>query len=91
MRYLQLTALTLLCTIVMSMCLMVRDDSHRQPAPRPVPPILEQRLLELTTHDSTPPLQPPPSIPEHSTPHHMPPALEQMRLLELGARNMLLY
>jgi hypothetical protein len=34
---------------------------------------------------------PPPSTTEPPPPHHLPPAVEQLRSLEVGARSMILY
>lgn len=99
MRYLQLVALTLLCTVVMSMCLMVNEAPNRQsgsgsllPENRgALPPEFEQQLRKLRAREvETTPL-PPSSMPEPVDPPHLPPALQQLRLLEVGARNMILY
>jgi hypothetical protein len=97
MRYLQLVALTLLGTVVMSMCLMVTEAPTRQSKgsnvpknPAALPPELEQQLRKLLTREvETTPL-PPSSMPDVDPPH-LPPALKQLRLLEEGARNMILY
>jgi hypothetical protein len=99
MRYLQLVALTLLCTVVMSMCLMVNEAPTRpsgggsdlKEVPLAFPPEFEQQLRKLRAREvETTPL-PPSSTPEPVDPPHLPPALRQLRLLEVGARNMILY
>ena len=99
MRYLQLVALTLLGTVVMSMCLMVNEAPTRKSGggslvpenPGALPPELEQQLRKLRAREvETTPL-PPSSMPEPVDPPHLPPALQQLRLLEVGARNMILY
>ena len=98
MRYLQLVALTLLGTVVMSMCLMVNEAPTRQSEsslvpknPAALPPELEQQLRKVRAREvDTTPL-PPSSMPEPGDPPHLPPALKQLRLLEVGARNMILY
>jgi hypothetical protein len=98
-RYLQLVALTLLGTVVMSMCLMVNEAPTRQSGsgsqrpenPGALPPDLEQQLRKLRAREiETTPL-PRSSMPEPVDPPHLPPALQQLRLLEVGARNMILY
>jgi hypothetical protein len=99
MRHLQLAALTLLCTVVMSMCLMVNEAPPRQPASGPgfqqtppaLPRALEQQLLELRDQEDFSAPLPSSSSPESTVQPDLPPALEQLRLLELGARNMILY
>lgn len=99
MRYLQLAALTLLCTMVMSMCLMVDRAPTRQPRNSPLskqnpvalPPAVERQPLELRERQGSSAQPPSSSSPEPTVPRDLPAALEQLRLLELGARNMLLY
>lgn len=99
MRYLQLAALTLLCTVVMSMCLMVNEAPIRRPrsgpglqeTPLTLPPALERQLLELRERQGSAAPLPSSSTPEPAAPRNLPPALEQLRLLELGAKSMILY
>lgn len=99
MRYLQLTALTLLFTVLMSMCLMVDRAPTRQrwnghtPEQNPgaLPPALERQLFELREREGSSAPLPASSIPVPTVPRELPAALEQLRLLEIGARNMLLY
>jgi hypothetical protein len=98
MRYLQLVALTLLGTVVMSMCLMVNEAPTRQSEgplvpknPAALPPELEQQLRKLRAREVEATPLPPSSMPEPVDPPHLPPALKQLRLLEIGARNMILY
>ena len=98
MRYLQLTALMLVGTVAVSVCLLVNDTPARRPrtqsvpkeAPLVLPPSLEPTLLERknqTGEGETLPSYPP----DPNVPGRLPPALEQLRQLELGARSMLLY
>jgi len=47
------------------------------------------RKLRAREIETTP--LPPSSLPEPVDPPHLPPALQQLRLLEVGARNMILY
>jgi hypothetical protein len=99
MRYLQLAALTLLCTVVMSMCLMVNraptDEPWKSPFPRRIPgalpPEFERHLLEFREREGSDAPMPSSGSPEPTVPRDLPPALEQLRLLELGVRNMILY
>ena len=59
--------------------------------PAALPPELEQQLRKVRAREvDTTPL-PPSSMPEPGDPPHLPPALKQLRLLEVGARNMILY
>jgi hypothetical protein len=83
----------------MSMCLMVNEAPPRQPSSGPgfqqtplaLPRALEQQLLELRDQEDFSAPLPSSSTPEPTVPRDLPPALEQLRLLELGARNMILY
>ena len=98
MRYLQLTALMLVGTVAVSVCLLVNDAparrSRNQPVPKETPLVLpsslERTLLELKNQageaETLPSYPPDPNVPGG-----LPPALEQLRQLELGARSMLLY
>jgi hypothetical protein len=98
MRYLQLTALMLVGTVAVSVCLLVTDAPARrsmnqqvpQETPLVMPSSLERTLLELRNpagEADTLPSYPP----DQSVPSGLPPAVEELRQLELGARNMLLY
>jgi hypothetical protein len=98
MRYLQLTALMLVGTVAVSVCLLVNGAparrSRNQPVPKETPLLLpsslERTLLEL--NDSADEAETLPSYPSHpNVPSGLPPALEELRQLELGARSMLLY
>ena len=98
MRYLQLTAVMLVGTVAVSVCLLVRDGparrSRNQPVPKETPLVqpssLERTLIELKNQAGE--AETLPSYPsEQNVPSGLPPALEQLRQLELGARNMLLY
>jgi hypothetical protein len=97
MRYLQLTALMLVGTVAVSVCLLVNDAPARrsnQPdskdRPLVLPSSLERTLFELK--DSAGEAETLPSYRfDSSVPSGLPPALEELRQLELGARSMLLY
>jgi hypothetical protein len=100
MRYLQLAALMLVGTVAVSVCLLVNDAparrSRNQQVPDETPPLLpsssslERTLLELK--DPAGEAETLPSYPsDPNVPSGLPPALEQLRQLELGARSMLLY
>lgn len=98
MRYLQLTALMLVGTVAVSVCLLVNDAparrSRNQPVPKETPLLLpsslERTLLEL--NDSADEAETLPSYPsDPNVPSGLPRALEELRQLELGARSMLLY
>jgi hypothetical protein len=100
MRYLQLAALMLVGTVAVSVCLLVNDAparrSRNQQVPNETPLLLpsssslEQTLLELK--DPAGVAETLPSYPsDPNVPSGLPPALEQLRQLELGARRMLLY
>ena len=98
MRYLQLTALMLVGTVAVSVCLLVNDAPARrsrnqqvpQETPLVLPPSLERTLHELKDPaDETETLPSYPSDP--NVPSGLPPALEELRQLELGARSMLLW
>jgi hypothetical protein len=98
MRYLPLTAFVLVGTVAVSVCLLVNDAPARRSRNQPVaketplllPSSLERTLLELRNpagEAETLPSYPP----DQSVPSGLPPAVEELRQLELGARNMLLY
>ncbi len=85
-------------TVAVSVCLLVNDApvprSRNQPVPKDSPLVLpsslERTLLELK--DGTGRTETLPSYPsDPNVPSGLPPALEQLRQLELGARSMLLY
>ena len=98
MRYLQLAALMLVGTVAVSVCLLVNDAparrSRNQHVPNETPLLLpssfERTLLELKDPageaETLPSYQSDPNVPSG-----LPPALEELRQLELGARSMLLY
>jgi len=91
--------LTLLCTVVMSMCMMVYEAPIRQPrsgpglqqTPLALPRALEQQLLDLRDQEDFSAPRPASSTPEPTVPRDLPPALEELRLLELGVKRMILY
>jgi hypothetical protein len=98
MRYLQLTALLLVGTVAVSVCLLVNGApvslSTNQPASQETPLVLPSSLERLfrdqrnaASEEETLPSYPP----DPNVPSGLPPALEQLRQLELGARSMLLY
>ena len=98
MRYLQLTALMLVGTVAVSVCLLVNDAparrSRNQQVPQELvlPSSLEPTLNELRNQAGAGEGETLPSYPpDPNVPGGLPPALEQLRQLELGARNMLLY
>ena len=91
MRYLQLTALTLLCTVVVSMCLRISEVPPPRPASRFLPADLERPLLDPRKGVSEPAFHVPDRPPEPVPARDLPPALDELRQLELRARSMLLY
>jgi hypothetical protein len=90
----KLTVLTLLCTVVVSMCLRVVDAPASRPAPREV--LDQQHLGRLPlgreTRDSVPGYHVPVTAPEPTSPRHIPPAIQELHMLEVGVRSgMILY
>ena len=97
MRYLQLTALMLVGTVAVSVCLLVNDaPARRSKSTRPqrnaALPAIVARAQVVRAKDSAGEAETLPSYPsDSSVPSGLPPALEQLRQLELGARSMLLW
>jgi hypothetical protein len=92
-RYLRLTVLTLLSTVVVSMCFRLVNDPGSQRAQRGV---LDQQALDRVLNDprireSAPAYHVPNPPPEIAPPRDLPPAIEQLRMLEIEARSMILY
>jgi len=92
-RYLKLTVLTLLSTVVVSMCLRLVNDPGSQRAQRGVldERALDRVLLDLRTRESAPAYHVPDPAPQLAAPRDLPPAIEQLRRLEIEARSMILY
>jgi hypothetical protein len=58
--------------------------------------VLDQRTLDrvvpdFRTREGAPAYRVPDTAPELTTPHKLPPAIEELRRLEWGARSMILY
>lgn len=93
MRYLKLTVLTLLSTVVVSVCFRLVNDPGFPPGQRGV---LDQRPLDgvphdLRTREGAPAYRVPDTAPEVTTPRKLPPGIEELRMLEQRARSMILY
>jgi hypothetical protein len=98
MRYLQLAALMLVGTVAVSVCLLVNDAPARRSRNKQVPnetPLLLPSSLERTLLELKDPAGEAETLPSYpsdaNVPSGLPPALEELRRLELGARSMLLY
>ena len=98
MRYLQLTALLLVGTVAVSVCLLVNGAparrSSNQPVSREAPLVLPSSLERMLRDHRNAAIEQetlPSYPPDPNVPSALPPALEQLRQLELGARSMLLY
>lgn len=98
MRYLQLAALMLVGTVAVSVCLLVNDAPARRSRNQQVPnetPLLLPSSLERTLLELKDPAGEAETLPSYpsdpNVPSGLPPALEELRQLELGARSMLLY
>jgi len=91
-RYLKLTVLTLLSTVVACMCLRLVNDPDSQRAQRGV---LDERTLDRVLLDRRAaegaPAYHVPDTPPQPPPRDLPPAIEELRMLEIGARSMILY
>jgi hypothetical protein len=91
-RYLKLTALTLISTVVVSMCFRLVNDPDW---PRGHRGVFDQRALDRVqpdprTSEGAPAYHVPDTAPPPA-PHDLPPGIKELRMLEIGARSMILY